>query len=121
MPQSRPPVKRRNQLAPRHVFLQRLASNAGFALALIAVSLGFGIAGYMHYAHMPLVDAFLNAAMILSGMGPVGDLPNDASKVFAGLYALYSGIAIIATTGVILAPILHRMMHRFHLADDAES
>lgn len=121
MPQSSRTAKWRTRLAPRHVFFRRLATNAGFAVLIILGSLAAGIAGYVGFAHMALVDAFLNAAMILSGMGPVGDLPNDAAKIFAGLYALYSGIVIIATTGVILAPILHRMMHRFHLADEGES
>lgn len=120
MPQSSRTAKWRTRLAPRHVFFRRLATNAGFAVLIILGSLAAGIAGYVGFAHMALVDAFLNAAMILSGMGPVGDLPNDAAKIFAGLYALYSGIVIIATTGVILAPILHRMMHRFHLADEGE-
>lgn len=110
----------RERLAPPHVFIQRLATNAAFAFFLIAVSLAAGIAGYMYFAKMAFIDAFLNAAMILSGMGPVGDLPNGTAKLFAGLYAIYSGIIIIATTGVILAPILHRMMHRFHLPDDRE-
>lgn len=120
MTQTKANGKRPSKLAPRHVFFRRLATNAAFSLLLIAVSLGVGVAGYIYFAHMPLVDAFLNAAMILSGMGPVGDLPSDAAKVFAGCYALYSGIIIIATTGVILGPILHRMMHSFHLADDKE-
>lgn len=113
--------RRRDRLAPRHVFYRRLATNAGFALLLILASLAVGIAGYVYFAHMPLVDAFLNAAMILSGMGPVGDLPSDAAKMFAGFYAIYSGIVIIASTGVILAPLLHRMMHAFHLADDPDT
>lgn len=121
MPQARSNPVRYGRLAPRSVFYRRLAINAGFALALIVVSLAAGIAGYVYLAHMSLVDAFLNAAMILSGMGPVGDLPNDAAKIFAGLYAIYSGIIIIATTGVILGPVLHRMMHSFHLADERES
>lgn len=118
MTQARSSGKSQPRLAPRHVFIRRLATNAAFAVLLIVLSLAAGVAGYIHFAHMTFVDAFLNAAMILSGMGPVGDLPSDAAKVFAGCYAIYSGIIIIATTGVILAPILHRMMHSFHLADD---
>lgn len=106
------------KLAPRRVFYRRLAGNAAFALLLISASLAVGIAGYVYFANMALLDAFLNAAMILSGMGPVGDIPTPSGKVFAGLYAIYSGILIIATTGVMLAPVLHRMMHRFHLKDD---
>lgn len=121
MPQSRNPARRRSALASRRVFFQRLAKNTAFAALLILLSLAAGIAGYVYFAHMPLVDAFLNAAMILSGMGPVGDLPTASAKIFAGLYAIYSGIVIIATTGVILGPVLHRMMHSFHLADDRDN
>ena len=106
------------KLAPRHVFYRRIAGNAAFALLLISASLAVGMAGYVYFAKMALIDAFLNASMILSGMGPVGDIPTSSGKIFAGLYAIYSGILIIATTGVMLAPVLHRMMHRFHLKDD---
>ena len=84
-------------------------------------ALAVGMAGYIYLGKMSTVDAFLNAAMILSGMGPVGDLPSDAAKIFAGLYAIYSGIIIIATAGVLLAPALHRMLHRFHMADESEA
>lgn len=73
------------------------------------------MAGYMVLAHMSVVDAFLNSAMLLGGMGPVGDLPNDASKIFAGVYALYAGIVFIASAGILVAPVAHRVLHRMHL------
>jgi hypothetical protein len=77
------------------------------------------MAGYGYFARMDAVDAFLNSAMILSGMGPVGDLPTDASKIFAGVYAIFCGLLIFALAGLILAPVFHRVLHRFHVEDDA--
>lgn len=71
--------------------------------------------GYHELESMPWIDAFVNAAMILSGMGPMGDLKTSGGKLFAGCYALYSGLALIFATSMILSPILHRVMHRFHL------
>ncbi|MEO5959635.1 MAG: hypothetical protein ABIZ49_01260, partial [Opitutaceae bacterium] len=67
------------------------------------------------------IDAFLDAAMILSGMGPVTTLQGNAAKVFAACYAIYCGIALVATTGVILAPVIHRALHRFHLEDSSQA
>jgi len=69
---------------------------------------------------MGFVDAFANAAMILSGMGPLEPLKSTAGKMFAGLYALYSGLVLVLASGVVLAPIVHRMLHRFHLQDEGE-
>lgn len=85
------------------------------ALAFIGFALAIGTWGYMHYAGFAFVDAVLNASMILSGMGPVGELPNDAAKYFASAYALFSGIALIGTVAVVLAPLVHRFLHAMHL------
>jgi hypothetical protein len=85
---------------------------------VIAVSLGIGMAGYHVFEKLPWVDAFLNAAMILSGMGPVATLDTNAGKIFAGCYALYSGLALIAILGIIFAPVVHRALHKFHLEDE---
>jgi hypothetical protein len=86
---------------------------------LIALSLGVGMCGYKYLENMSWVDAFVNAAMILSGMGPVEMLRTREGKIFAGCYALYSGLALILATGLIIAPMLHRLMHQFHIeADD---
>lgn len=76
------------------------------------------MAGYMFFERMGSVDAFLNAAMILGGMGPVGTISTTGGKIFAGLYALYSGLVVLITAGLILAPVLHNVLHRFHLGDD---
>lgn len=102
------------KLATRAVFAQRVARSLAFGLALIAVSLLVGIAGYMVFARLSLVDAFLDAAMILGGMGPVATLNTDAAKIFAGLYALYSGLLLIGVTAIVLAPVLHRVLHALH-------
>lgn len=104
-------------LAPRAVFLGRLARSMALALGLIAVSLAIGMGGYHWIAGLGWMDAFLNASMILGGMGPVNPLESDASKLFAGVYALASGLVLVGATGLVLGPILHRMLHRFHLDD----
>ena len=85
------------------------------ALVFIGFSLAVGTWGYMHFAQESMVDAFLDASMILSGMGPVGALPCDEAKIFASCYALYSGIALLTTVAVILAPLVHRFLHLMHL------
>ncbi len=88
----------------------------------ILISLGIGIAGYINFAGMNFTDALLNASMILGGMGPVDPMPNTASKYFASFYALFSGITFLSTVVVLVAPIVHRVMHKFHLEteDDEE-
>ena len=105
-------------LLSRLGFARRLAMSFGTAALLIVVSLGVGMCGYKFLENMTWVDAFVNAAMILSGMGPVETLHTNAGKIFAGCYALYSGLALIVATGLILAPVLHRLMHRFHIESD---
>jgi hypothetical protein len=110
----------KDPLAPRGTFFRRLTANLGLALGLVAVSLSVGVLGYWLLGGLAVVDAFMNAAMILSGMGPVDILTNDAAKIFAGIYALYSGLTLVATAGLILAPILHRFMHKFHLEDASD-
>ncbi len=85
------------------------------ALLFVGFSLSWGTWGYMHFAHLRRVDAFLNASMILGGMGPVDVLQDDRSKLFASFYALYSGIALLTTVAVILTPLVHRFLHRLHL------
>ena len=113
--------KSKSGLASRAVFYRRLRQNGQAALTLITVSLAVGIAGYHWLGGLAWIDAFQNAAMILSGMGPVDPLTSSGAKLFAGLYALYSGLALIATAGVALAPILHRVFHRFHLEDSGDA
>jgi len=108
---------RKQPLAPMRTFYQRVLKNLLIAFLVIAVSLGIGVAGYMWIARLPLVDAVMNASMILSGMGPVDDMPNDHAKWFASAYALFSGVIFITNVGIILAPAVHRIFHRLNIQD----
>ena len=112
---------RRQPLVPRRVFYRRLALSAGIGLIIVVVSLAIGMAGYHFLERMSWLDAFVNAAMILSGMGPVGSLQTNSGKLFAGCYALYSGLALITAIGVVFAPIFHRFLHKFHLESEKDS
>jgi hypothetical protein len=105
-------------LLPRRQFYRRAAISALVGTGCLAVALALGMVGYRATEHMSWLDAFANASMILSGMGPVSTLQTKAGKLFAGCYALFSGLAFITLAGVILAPFVHRAVHRFHLADD---
>src|SRR5439155_21265448 len=102
-------------VARGEVFRRRLLRHGGFAVGIMAGSLGIGIVGYHYTEGLGWLDAFLNAAMILSGMGPATELHTAAGKWFAGCYALFSGVAFITTVGVMFAPLLHRALHKFHL------
>ena len=108
----------RQQLLPRRAFLFRLGRFAAAAFVLIVVSWIIGILGYRALEGMSWIDATLNAAMILGGMGPVDPLHTDAGKLFASFYALFSGILFLVVASVLIAPILHRLLHQFHLAED---
>jgi hypothetical protein len=105
-------------LLPRREFIRRLGWSVGAGLALIAFSLSVGMLGYHFLGGLSWIDAFLDAAMILSGMGPLSPLHSDSAKLFAGCYAIYCGIALIATTGIIFTPVIHRGLHKFHLEWD---
>jgi hypothetical protein len=110
--------RRRERLAPRKQFLSRLVISISLAASLAAVSLLAGMIGYHYFERMSWTDAYLNAAMILSGMGPVGQLDTQGGKLFAGTYAIYSGLIVVIATGIVLAPVLHRFLHRFHLDEE---
>jgi hypothetical protein len=113
--------ERRGQpLAPRRKFLIRMAIAIGLWMILTIVGLAIGIAGYAAFEGMSFVDAYVNAAMILSGMGPVGELKTTGGKVFAGSYAILSGLIIVIATGFVLAPIFHRILHSFHVETTKE-
>jgi hypothetical protein len=109
---------RTKPLLPRKVFYRRIMRHAVLGVAVIFVALGIGMTGYHVFEKLPWIDAFVNAAMILSGMGPVATLQTDEGKIFAGCYALYSGLALIAIVGIVFAPIIHRFLHKFHLEDE---
>lgn len=99
------------------LFLRRLLRSALVGMALIVVSLLLGMWGYHNLEHLGWIDAYENAAMILCGMGPLAIPQSVSGKIFAGTYALYSGIAVLAFAGVIFAPIVHRFLHALHLQD----
>jgi len=107
--------RRHEELAPRSVFVRRIIASLAVALVLILAALFIGICGYHFLAGFNWIDSFLEASMILGGMGPVNQLPTDAAKVFASIYALFSGLILIALMGIILSPVAHRVMHKFHV------
>jgi hypothetical protein len=109
---------RKQPLAKTSVFIKRLILNALIGLLLLLFSLGVGILGYHFLEKLPWIDALLNASMILGGMGPVSPLKTTAGKIFASVYALYSGVILLASVGVLITPIFHRILHHFHLADE---
>ncbi len=95
-------------------FIRRLLRHMGVAMALLAVSLAGGMAGYVALEKLSWIDAFLNASMLLGGMGPVNAPQTEAGKLFAGFYALYAGLVFVVTAALMLTPVLHRVIHRFH-------
>ena len=106
-------------ILPAHQFALRLMRHLLAAIMLVAASLLVGILGYRYLAGLGWVDAFLNASMLLGGMGPVDVLPNRAAKIFAGGYALYAGLVFIVSAGIIIAPVGHRILHGLHV-DEAD-
>ena len=108
---------RKQPLASRKVFARRVARNGIIGIAMLLIALGIGILGYHFFEGLSWLDSLLNASMILGGMGPVNPLQTAAGKLFASFYALFSGVVFIAAMGVLAAPIFHRFLHHFHLAD----
>ena len=94
-----------------------MASHLAALAVLVALSLGLGMLGYAHFESLGTADAFLNASMLLGGMGPVHTPTTEGGKLFAGLYALYCGLVFIVAIGIVLAPLLHRLMHHFHFPE----
>ena len=107
--------RRTEPLISRQEFLARIALSSACALALTALSLLIGMIGYHELENLSWIDAFLNAAMLLGGMGPVNVPVTEGGKLFAGVYALYCGLVVILAAGLLLAPVAHRMLHFFHL------
>lgn len=105
---------KKHQLLPRRRFLRRVLWHALGAAGLVLGSLLIGMAGYGYYERLAWLDAFLNAAMLLGGMGPIEEPQTAGGKLFAGLYALYAGIVFLVATAVVLAPMVHRLLHKFH-------
>lgn len=109
---------RKEPLITRRAFLRRMIQHIGAGLTLICLSLGIGMLGYHALEGMTWVDSLLNASMILGGMGPVNSLSTDAGKIFASIYALFSGVVFLAASGVMVAPLVHRILHRMHLDEN---
>lgn len=112
---------RSKPLLPRQQFTARFARCVALAATLLLASLGIGILGYHVLESMNWVDSFANASMILSGMGPLGELKTTAGKIFAGCYALFSGVVFLTSIAVVFAPVFHRFLHKFHLETLKES
>src|SRR5512135_121412 len=110
--------RRHEPLASRRVFLQRVLLYLGFSIGIIGVSLGIGMLGYHFTEGLSWLDSLLNASMILGGMGPVDALKTTAGKLFASFYALFAGMVFLVAVGVLLAPVVHRFLHSFHVAPD---
>jgi len=109
---------RADELAPRSIFIKRIVGSLAVALCVIAVALTIGIAGYHFIAGFNWIDSLLEASMILGGMGPVNEMHGDGPKIFASIYALFSGLIVIALMGIMLAPVVHRVMHKFHVDEE---
>src|ERR1700690_1438659 len=106
---------RKQPLASRQVFAQRVMTNGLIGAGMIVIALGIGVFGYHFFEGLSWIDSLLNASMILGGMGPVNPLQTTAGKLFASFYALFSGIIFLVSVGLLLAPIIHRFMHKFLL------
>ena len=105
----------------RRLFWRRTLVHSGISSGILGLSLLVGVVGYQHYEHLPWRDAFLNAAMLLGGMGPVKTDLSEAGKIFAGLYALYAGLVVIAVAGLLLGPGVHHLMHHVHWDDTTDT
>ncbi len=111
---------RRAPLLARHLFVWRVLKFGAISLGLAAGSLLIGILGYRVFEGQSWIDSFVNASMLLGGMGPVGELHSYGGKLFAGIYALYCGLIVIITMGILIAPIFHRFLHHFHMESGSE-
>jgi hypothetical protein len=105
-------------LLPRHLFILRILGYLTLATALVVAALGIGVIGYHSLGGLSWIDALVNASMILGGMGPVDPIKTDAGKYFASFYALFSGLLFIGAASIVLAPFMHRVMHRLHIEEE---
>jgi hypothetical protein len=107
--------RKSERLLPRPAFYARMAKSVGLVAVVVTFSLLIGSVGYHYLGDLPWIDSLLNASMILSGMGPVDPLKTTAAKLFATFYALYSGVAFLSIVAILMTPLLHRLLHTFHL------
>jgi hypothetical protein len=120
MPNTHSYIQRFTQLFPRDRFFVRLVRGVSIGIGMIFIALYLGMLGYHWFEHMSWTDAFVNAAMILSGMGPMGTLTTTSGKIFAGIYALFSGLFFIAIVGLIFGPLAHRLFKKWHMEDESK-
>lgn len=106
---------KRDRLLPWPAFVGRVVRHVLVAQILVGVALAIGIVGYRSFEQMPLIDALLNSAMLLGGMGPVGELHTMGGKLFASFYALFAGLVFISVAGIVLTPVAHRVLHRLNM------
>ena len=102
-------------LIPASAFIRRALKHALFAFGIVVGSLGIGMLGYHGFEGLSWLDAFVNSAMLLGGMGPIGELHTTGGKLFAAFYALYSGLVFLVVAAVLFGPVIHRLLHQFHL------
>jgi|SRR6187402_1468651 len=105
-------------LLPKSAFIKRQFIFILYALALLLISLGIGMVGYKSVTGMAWIDAFYNASMILTGMGPIDAMPTHTAKIFAGCYALFSGVIFLSTVAVMFSPLVHRFLHLMHIDEN---
>lgn len=105
-------------LATKSVYLSRIIKYSFYSAIILGGSIFIGMLGYRYFCDLGWVDAFLNASMILTGMGPVNQMKTDTAKIFASFYALYSGVAFLTTVAVLFAPSIHRFLHKLHIDED---
>jgi hypothetical protein len=113
-----PYERRHHPLLPRRKFLRRAAAHVALAGFIVVCAVGIGTLGYATWGGLSWLDAFLNASMILGGMGPVDRMNSDGAKLFSALYALFSGLVFVGLMGIVLAPWVHRLLHWTHLEDE---
>jgi hypothetical protein len=111
--------RKNEQLVPLPIFARRVAMSLLWTGIVLCAALSIGVLGYHSVAHLPWIDALLNASMILTGMGPIAPMTSVGSKLFASAYALFSGVVFLSSIGLVLAPLFHRILHKFHLDDTA--
>lgn len=109
--------KKHHALAPRSVYYKRLMVSSLIALSFLSLSLFIGILGYHFLGKLTWIDSLVNASMILGGMGPVDIIQTNSGKIFASIYAIYSGVSFLTSFSILIAPALHRIMHNFHITD----
>jgi hypothetical protein len=112
--------RKSEKLVPFRKFVKRMAISILLLLAVLCVSLGIGVLGYHKWAGLSWIDSILNASMILTGMGPVAPMETTAAKLFASAYALFSGVVFLSSVGLVLSPVFHRILHKFHLDDESQ-